>query len=95
VLYGWLLDSNSHRCESLTDLSYPVVVLKGRKSGSDGLIEGFRIDLCGVLDTLDIGHRHFARSKNHAVKATIFAVYSPKASLSIVSRLLSFLVQDS
>ena len=92
---GWLLDNNSHRCESLTDLSYPVVLLEGRKSGSDGLIEGLRIDLCGVLDTLDIGHRHFARSKNHAMKATIFVFCSPQGSLSTVSRLLSFLAQDS
>jgi hypothetical protein len=28
VFYGRLLDNNGHRCESLTDLSYPVVLLQ-------------------------------------------------------------------
>jgi len=40
VLYGRLLDENAHCCEALSDLSYPVVVLQGRKSSGDRFIEG-------------------------------------------------------
>jgi len=51
VLYGWLLDNDSHRCESLTDLSYPGVLLQGRKSSGDRFIESLRGDLYGEPQT--------------------------------------------
>ena len=47
VLYGRLLDKNSYRCEPLTDLSYPVVLLQGGESGGDRFIEGLGGDLEG------------------------------------------------
>ena len=77
MLYGRLLDKNSHRCESLTDLSYPVVLLQGRKSGGDRFIERLRGDLYGVLNVSDILHRNCARSQNHEQKRSIFAFCSP------------------
>jgi len=68
VLYGRLLDNNSHGCESLADLPYPVVLLQGRKSGGDRFIESLSGDFCGVLNVPDILNRYCARSQNH-VKA--------------------------
>jgi hypothetical protein len=43
--YGRLLDENAHSCEALSDLSYPVVLLQGRKSGGDRFVEGLSGDL--------------------------------------------------
>ena len=60
MLNGRLLDNNSHRCESLADFSYPIVLLKGRKSGGDRFIESLRGDLYGVLNALDILYRNCA-----------------------------------
>ena len=48
--YGRLLDENAHYCEALSDLSYPVVLLQGRKSGGDRFVECLRGDLYGVLE---------------------------------------------
>jgi len=76
VLYGRLLDNDSHRRESLTDLSYPVVLLQGCKSGCDCLIECLRVDLCGVLNVSNILDRHCARSQNHKQETSIFAFCS-------------------
>ena len=66
-----------HRCESLTDLSYPVVLLQCRKSGGDRFVESLRSDLYGVLNVSDILHRNCARSKNHVQKRSIFVFCSP------------------
>ena len=65
MLYGRLLDKNTHRCEPLADLSYPVVLLQGRKSGSDRFIECLRGDLYGVLNISDILYSNCARSESH------------------------------
>ena len=65
MLYGRLLDKNTHCRESLADLSYPVVPLQGRKGGSDRLIECLSCDLYGVLNVLDVLYRNCARSEDH------------------------------
>ena len=78
MFYGRLLDKNAHRCESLADLSYPVVLLQGRESGGDRFIECLRSDLYGVLNVLNILYRNCARSENHVQKRSIFAFYSPR-----------------
>ena len=77
MLYGWLLDKNSYRCEPLTDLSYPVVLLQGRESGGDRFIESFRGDLYGVLNVSKILYRNCASSESHKQKRSIFAFCSP------------------
>jgi len=77
VLYGRLLNKNSYRCEPLTDLSYPVVLLQGGESCGDRFIESFRGDLYGVLNVSKIFYRNCARSKNHVQKRNIFAFCSP------------------
>ena len=64
MLYGRLLDNNSHRCESLADLSYPVVLLQGSQSSSNGFIESLRGDLYGVLYVSNIPDRNCARSEH-------------------------------
>ena len=63
--HRWLLDDNSRRCESLADLSHPVVVLQRRERGSDRFIGRLPSDLYGVLDISDIFFRNCARRKNH------------------------------
>ena len=80
MLYGRLLDNNSHRCESLADLSYPVVLLQRGESRGDRFIESLRSDLYGVLNVSDILYRNCARSKNHVQKRSIFAFCSPLGS---------------
>jgi len=77
VLYGRLMDNNSHRRESLTDLSYPVVLPQDGESRSNRFIESLRSDLCGVLNVPKILYRYCARSKNHVQKRGIFAFCSP------------------
>ena len=77
MLYGWLLDKNGHRCEPLTDLSYPVVLLQRGESRGDRFIESLRRDLYRVLNVSKILYRNCARSKNHVPKRSIFAFYSP------------------
>ena len=77
MLYGWLLDKNSHRCEPLTDLSYPVVLLQRGESRGDRFIESLRSDLYGVLNVSKILYRNCARSKNHVQERSIFAFCSP------------------
>ena len=77
MLYGRLLDKNTHRGETLTDFPYPVILLQSRKSSCDRFIECFRSDLYGVLDVSDILYRNCARSKNHVRKRNIFAFCSP------------------
>ena len=77
MLYGRLLDKNSYRCEPLTDLSYPVVLLQRGESRGDRFIESLRRDLYGVLNVSDILYRNCARSKNHVQKRSIFAFSSP------------------
>jgi hypothetical protein len=78
MLYGWLLDENGHGCKSLANLSYPVVLLQGRKTGSDRFIERLRSDLYRVLNFSKVFHRNCARSENHTPERSIFAVYSPR-----------------
>ena len=65
MLYGRLVDNNSHRAESLADLSYPAVLLQRGESRGDRLIERLRRNLYGVLYILDILYRNCARSENH------------------------------
>ena len=78
MLHGRLLDKNSYRCEPLADLSYPVVLLQGRKSGSDRFIERLRSDLYRVLNFSKVFHSNCARSENHGRELnTLFAVCSP------------------
>jgi hypothetical protein len=77
VLYGRLLDKNSYRCEPLTDLSYPVVLLQSGESRGDRFIESLRRYVYGVLNVSDILYRNFARSKNQVEKRSIFAFCSP------------------
>ena len=77
MLYGRLLDKNGHRCEPLTDLSYPVVLLQGGESRGDRFIECLRGDLYGVLNVSKILYRNCARSKNHVQERNIFAFCSP------------------
>ena len=77
MLYGRLLDKNSYRCEPLTDLSYPVVLLQGGESRGDRFIESLRGNLYGVLNVSKILYRHCARSQNHAQEPSRFAVCSP------------------
>ena len=76
VFHGRLLDKNGHRCQPLTDLSYPVVLLQRGESRGDGFIESLRSDLYGVLNVSDILYRNCARSKNHVQKRSIFAFCS-------------------
>ena len=80
VLYRWLLDKNGHRCEPLTDLSYPVVLLQRGESRGGRFIESLRGNLYGVLNVSDILYRNCARSKNHVQKRSIFAFCSPEGS---------------
>jgi len=56
---------DSYRCEPLTDLSYPVVLLQGGESRGDRFIESLRGNLYGVLDVSKIPDRNCARSENH------------------------------
>jgi len=77
MFYGRLLDKNGHRCEPLTDLSYPVVLLQRGESRGDRFIESLRSDLYGVLNVPDIPYRNCARSENHMSERIIFAFYSP------------------
>jgi len=81
VFYGRLLDNNSHRCESLADLSYPVVLLQDGESRGNCFIESLRSDLCGVLNVPKILYRYCARSKNHVQKRSIFAFCSLSDSI--------------
>ena len=60
-----LLDKNTYRCEPLTDLSYPVVLLQRGESRGDRFIESLRGDLYGVLNILNILYRNRARSEDH------------------------------
>ncbi len=76
MLYGRLLDNNSNRCESLADLTYPVVLPQGRESGSDRFIKCLRGDLYGVLNVSDISYRNCAGSENHKPERSIFAFCS-------------------
>jgi len=84
VLYGWLLDNNSYRCESLTDLSYPVVLLQGGESRGDRFIESLRGNLYGVLNVSKISDRNRARSKNHVQEGSIFAFCSLLRAVAIL-----------
>jgi hypothetical protein len=54
MFYGRLLDKNAHCCEALPDLSYPVALLQGRKSGGDRFIEGLSSNLYRMLNVSDI-----------------------------------------
>ena len=77
MLYGRLLDKNSYRCEPLTDLSYPVVLLQGGESRGDRFIESLRGNLYGVLNVPNILYGDCARSKYHVQERSIFAFCSP------------------
>ncbi len=77
MLYGRLLDKNGHRCEPLTDLSYPVVLLQRGESRGDRFIESLRSDLYGVLNVSDILYRNCAGSENHVSERSIFVFCSP------------------
>ena len=76
VLHGRLLDNNSHRRESLADLSYPVILLQGGESHGDRFIESLRSDFCGVLNVSNILYGNCARSQNHRRERIIFAFCS-------------------
>jgi hypothetical protein len=76
MLYGRLLDKNTHRCEPLADLSYPVVLLQSGEGGSDCFIECLRGDLYGVLNVSKIPYRDCARSQDHVQDGSIFAFCS-------------------
>jgi len=82
VLYGWLLDNNSHRCESLADLSHPVVLLQSGQSSSDRFIECLGGDLHGVLNVSKILYGNYARSENHKTQRSIFAFCSLQSQFS-------------
>lgn len=84
VLYGRLLDKNSYRCEPLTDLSYPVVLLQGGESRGDRFIESLRGNLYGVLNVSKISDRNRARSKNHVQEGNIFAFCSLARAIAIL-----------
>ena len=73
MLYGRLLDKNAHSCEPLTDFSDPVVLLQGRKSGGDRLIECLSSNVDRVLHIANILYRYCARPQNHYDRLT----YSP------------------
>ena len=75
--YGRLLDKNSYRCEPLTDLSYPIVLLQDGESRGDRFIESFRCNLYGVLNVSKILYPNCARSQSHAQERSIFAFSSP------------------
>jgi len=77
VLYGRLLDENTHSGEALTDLSDPVVLLQSGETRSDRFIESLRSDLYGVLDVPVILYRNCAGSENHVSERSIFALSSP------------------
>jgi hypothetical protein len=81
MLYGRLVDNNCYSCETLADLSYPIVLLQGRKSGRDRFIERLRGDLYGVLNVPKILYRNCARSLDHKQKRSIFAFCSPLIAL--------------
>jgi hypothetical protein len=66
-----------YRCEPLTDLSYPVVLLQRGESRGDRFIESLRSDLYGVFNVSKILYRNCARSQNHKQKRTRFAFSSP------------------
>ena len=93
MLYGRLLDNNSHRCESLADLSYPVVLLQGRKSGSDRFIECLRGDLYGVLNVSDILYRNCARSENHRSKSVAYSSFVRSSAIASGCLSLRFLLR--
>jgi hypothetical protein len=76
MLYGRLLDKNTHGCNPLADLSYPVVLLQGCESRGDRFIESLRGNLYGVLNISNILYRNRARSEDHESKRSIFAFYS-------------------
>ena len=78
MFHGRLLDNNSHGCESVADLPYPVVLLQGRKSGGDRFIECLGGDLYGVLNVSYIFYRNCARSVDHKAKRSIFVFCSPQ-----------------
>jgi len=84
VLNGRLLDNNSHRCESLADFSYPIVLLQGSERRGDRRIESLRGNLNGVLNVSKIPDRNRARSKNHVQERNIFAFCSPVRAIAIL-----------
>jgi hypothetical protein len=77
MLHGRLLVDHGHRCESLADIAYPIVLLQGCESGSDRFIECLRGDLYGVLNFSKVSYRYGARSENHDQERTIFVFCSP------------------
>ena len=83
MLYGWLLDNNSHRGESLADLPYPVVLLQRCKGRGDRFIECLRGDFYGVLNVSKISDRNCARSKNHVQERNTFVFCSPARAVAI------------
>lgn len=85
MLYGWLLDENGHRCEPLTNLSYPVVLMQSGESRGDRFIESLRGNLYGVLNVPKISDRNRARSKNHVQERNIFAFCSPVRAIAVLA----------
>ncbi len=67
-----LLDNNRHGCESLADLSYPVVLLQNSKSCGDRFIECLGGDLYGVLNISDILYGDRARSEDHKQEPSFY-----------------------
>ena len=72
-----MLDNNSNRCESLADLTHPVVLPQRRESGCDRFKKCLRGDLYGVLNVSDISYRNCAGSEDHKPERSIFVFCSP------------------
>ena len=83
MLYGWLLDKNSYRCEPPTDLSYPVVLLQRGESRGDRFIESLSGNLYGVLNVSNISDCNRARSENHVQESSMFSFCSPVRTIAI------------
>jgi hypothetical protein len=92
VLYGRLLDKNDYRCEPLTDLSYPVVLLQGSEGRGDRLIESLRGDLYGVLNVSKIPDRDYAGSKSHRKSLAYSSFVRQAGAIAIASTELPILI---
>ena len=78
MLYGWLLNKNGHRCEALTDLSYPVVLLQRGESRGDRFIESLRSDLYGVLNVSDTYTQAVTSTKRAAQTKLVKMILLPR-----------------
>ncbi len=87
MFYGRRLDNNSNRCESPADLSHPVVLLQGCKSGRDSFVERLRGDLYGVLNVSNIRISFTATVHvRRTTRKSIFVFFSPRAFAAPILR---------